>query len=200
MIEIVEVLEMAASTIRDEPVSDYPQQFVEQVAWPWARARAPRLQPKSMVLDLGCGRGFAIEMFRKEGFNACGVTRHKPELAACNAAGLPCFERDMHDLMDLQGFDLVWARHVLEHSPFPLLVLRRLHDIIVPRGYIYVEVPAGGTDAKHESNPNHFSILTKAGWRELIQRAGFALIDQTDFPQQIPLGQDVYHAFLAERR
>ena len=58
-----------------------------------------------------------------------------------------------------------------------------------------MEVPAPGTCCKHETNPNHYSVLSKEMWLSLLQRTGYLTIRQMDFKFEVPAGPDVYYAF-----
>jgi ubiquinone/menaquinone biosynthesis C-methylase UbiE len=76
-------------------------------------------------------------------------------------------ETDFADLdFDDESFDLVWARHALEHSVVPAFLLSEFHRLTKPGGVLYVEVPAPDTACVHETNPNHHSVLASGcGWR-----------------------------------
>jgi SAM-dependent methyltransferase len=151
------------------------------------------------VLDVGCGQGVALEMFREIGLDAVGITLGE-DAEICRAKGLNVVEMDMAflDFPD-QSFDLVWCRHALEHSVFPLFTLHELHRVLKPGGVCYVEVPAPDTAANHQTNPNHYSVLGKSMWIELIRRAGFDRIKSFDLNLKLGLGPDVYWAFLQVR-
>ena len=67
--------------------------------------------------------------------SARGLTLGDEDLEECAAqprAGTGGFELDHMDMHDLDfppgSFDLVWARHVLEHSMAPLLVLLQVRN------------------------------------------------------------------------
>ena len=59
------------------------------------------------------------------------------------------------------AFDLVWCRHALEHSAFPLFTLTEIYRVLRPKGLVYVEALAPETACHHERNPNHYSVLGK---------------------------------------
>ena len=45
-------------------------------------------------------------------------------------------------------------------SPLPLRwTLAQARDALAPDGWLYVEVPAPGTRARHAFNPNHYAVV-----------------------------------------
>lgn len=151
------------------------------------------------ILDCGCGQGIALELFRAKGAQAVGTTFGEDYLI-CKQKGFDVYEMDQSFLdFALESFDVIWCRHALEHSLFPLFTLRGFFDVLKKNGLLYVEVPAPDTSAKHETNRNHYSCFTKNAWLSLFQRSGFLLVDQTDMRFKIPAGDDLYHSFLLKK-
>ena len=157
------------------------------------------IQSGAKVLDVGCGNGLALKLFRDSGCNPIGVG-FGDEAKTCRAEGFEIVEKDMSFLkFSDQTFDLVWCRHVLEHSIFPFYTLNEMHRILKKGGAFYMEVPAPDTGCKHESNPNHYSVLTKGMWKSLMLRTGFKDIRERDISFTVPAGPDVFYAFDGRR-
>ena len=151
------------------------------------------------VLDVGCGQGLALELFREAGLQPTGIGVG-PDVAACRARGLEVVEMDFSDLAFDDGeFDLVWCRHALEHSAIPFFMLSELRRILKPGGVLYVEVPAPDTACEHETNPNHYSVLGRRMWLSLLQRAGFVDIQGSDLKLTTARGPDLYWSFTQRR-
>jgi len=151
------------------------------------------------VLDVGCGQGVGLEVFRAAGLDPLGVTLG-PDVEACRAKGLNVREMDLAFLDFEDGrFDLVWCRHALEHSVFPFFTLAEMHRVLKPGGVLYVEVPAPDTACRHQTNPNHYSVLGKTMWLELIRRVGFPQSEVADINFTTGMGPDTYWAF-AQRK
>ena len=85
-------------------------------------------------------------------------------------------------------FDLLWCRHVLEHSIAPLFTLSEYRRVLKPGGLAYVEVPAPDTSARHETNPNHYSVLPLSAWFNLFSRVGFAVEHSIAIGFTVPAG------------
>lgn len=162
------------------------------------RAQHP-LPPGARVLDVGCGQGVALELFRDAGLEGIGITLGA-DVEACRAKGLNAIEMDFAflDFPD-QSFDMVWCRHALEHSVFPYFTLAEMHRVLKPGGVLYVEVPAPDTACRHQTNPNHYSVLGRSMWVELMKRAGFADIGMLDLNFTVQAGPDTYWAFVMRR-
>jgi SAM-dependent methyltransferase len=151
------------------------------------------------VLDVGCGQGIALEIFRQFGLRAVGVTLG-PDFATCRAKGFEVYQMDQN-FMDFADdeFDFLWCRHVLEHSVAPLFTLAEYHRVTKPDGLVYIEVPAPDTSAHHENNPNHYSVFPASSWLALFSRVGFALERSIAINFTVPCGPDTYWSYLLRR-
>jgi SAM-dependent methyltransferase len=148
------------------------------------------------VLDVGCGQGLALELFRKAGLEAVGITLGS-DRAVCQSKGFEVHEMDQNFMAFADGsFDFLWCRHVLEHSIAPLFTLSEYRRVLKAGGLVYVEVPAPDTSAHHETNPNHYSVLPHSSWMHLFARAGFAVERNVAINFTVPCGPDVYWSFL----
>jgi hypothetical protein len=71
--------------------------------------------------------------------------------------------------------------------------------VLKPGGLLYLEVPAPDTGCNHQRNPNHYSVLGKSMWLELIRRAGFGESHVTDMNFTTGAGPDTYWGFIQTR-
>lgn len=151
------------------------------------------------ILDVGCGQGPALDVIRDRGFHAVGITINDEDLRVCRSKGHEVYKMDQSFLDFPDGsFDLVWARHCVEHSIMPLFTLHGFRRILKPGGFVYLEVPAPDTSCQHEQNENHYSVLTRSSWQSLLARSGFRITWQDDFVFTPPRGPDVYYMFFAQ--
>ena len=96
-------------------------------------------QPK--ILDIGCGQGVALEIFKKHGFAPIGITLNKEDVAICQQKGYQVYQMDQSFLEFADNyFDFVWCRHCLEHSIFPYFTLQEIYRVIKPEGYLYQDL------------------------------------------------------------
>lgn len=161
--------------------------------------REGRIQAGNRVLDVGCGQGLALDVFRRLGMPAVGVTLG-PDYEICRAKGFEVLEMDQNFLeFEDEAFDLLWCRHVLEHSIAPFFTLSEYRRLTKPNGLVYVEVPAPDTSAHHEANPNHYSVLPESAWLSLFERARFSIESRKTHAFEVLCGPDVYWGFLLRR-
>ena len=180
--------------IPSEPHISITRQMVERLA------ATCRLPAGAKVLDVGCGQGTALDLFERQGYVPTGITLNAEDARVCRGKGFAVREMDQ-SFLDFAGgeFDLVWCRHCLEHSIFPYFTLAGFHRVLKPGGWLYVEVPSPDTACRHQSNRNHYSVLGKSMWIELLRRSGFHVADVTDIRFTAVAGPDVYWAFLGRR-
>ncbi|MHC4269730.1 MAG: methyltransferase domain-containing protein [Planctomycetota bacterium] len=158
------------------------------------------LQKNSKVLDVGCGQGVALEIFKREGFKTTGITLNSEDVSVCRQKGYEVYEMDQSFLdFNDEEFDFIWCRHCLEHSIFPYFTLSEFSRVLKRKGYLYIEVPALDTVCNHQENENHYSVLGKSMWVELIERSGFKILNFADIPVELKMGTDHYLAFIQQK-
>ncbi len=191
------ILDRAEADSYPEPRCDLHDNITKEVA----TMILPIIPEAGTVLDIGCGQGPALEFFTTAGFNVRGITLNREDVSACIAKGFACYYGDQNDLSQFYGLiDLVWARHILEHSIAPFWTLHEFHQVLKPGGILYAEMPAPGTTSCHESNPNHYSVMGEQMWLNLIARAGFDITDARKMEFTTPNGKDHYFGFTCRRK
>jgi SAM-dependent methyltransferase len=96
------------------------------------------------VLEVGCGYGAVLEVFRRKGFTAVGTEASQTRAQSCRARGLNVFDcpTDNFDpIQHLAPFDLAYSIHVLEHIVDPGPHIRNLAALVRDGGYLYIQVP-----------------------------------------------------------
>jgi ubiquinone/menaquinone biosynthesis C-methylase UbiE len=147
------------------------------------------------VLDIGCGQGVALEIFEDYGADALGICVGS-DVQVCRNKMFHVEHMDFNFLeFEPESFDLVWARHVLEHSTMPFFALSEIYNVLKHGGIAYVEVPAPETTAQHHNNPNHYSCLTQYSWGSLMHRTGFTELLAYKIQYQALCGPDEWYVF-----
>lgn len=128
------------------------------------------------ILDVGCGQGEALGLLAQYARDVRGVTLGD-DYEVCKQKGLAVEFADMSFLpYEANEFDLIFARHVLEHSPMPLLTLMEWRR--VSRKWLILVVPS--LSAFQWYGQNHYYVLLPQQWTGLIERAGWDIIWSED--------------------
>lgn len=131
----------------------------------------PTIKCKS-VLDIGSGRGMCQPMFEDWGLEYEGIALGN-DVAEAQKLGRNVKEMDFHFLKySDNSFDILFARHVLEHSPMVLLALLEWHR--VSSHYLLLVLP--NPDHYGYIGRNHYSVLQKQQAIWLLRRAGWRII------------------------
>lgn len=160
------------------------------------------LRRQKTFLDVGCGEGFALEVFRKSGWNvkgidfsSAGIKKQNPHLRKKVIIG--DIEENLLILKkNKEKFSCIMLCNVLEHVINPKGLLRLLKDLLEKKGIIIVTVPndfsatqklalkAGFIKKKFWiSLPEHLSYFNSNSLKRLFHKAGWKELDTyTDFP------------------
>lgn len=167
--------------------------------------------PRGMtnILDVGCGQGFLEPVFRARGLDWTGVTLGE-DYQVAKAKGLKVHEADMTFLpFQDKSFDLIFARHVLEHSPFPVITLMEWKRVSRAGGFLILIAPT--PEYWTIRGRNHYSVLRKEHLWWLLERAGWHPIHENQLTthdkafspgmeESPPPKADVEYRFLCEQR
>jgi len=145
------------------------------------------------VLDVGCGQGFLAPAFENIGLVWTGVTIGE-DFVACKAKGLSVYNEDMSFLpFEDSSYDLIFARHVLEHSPFPIITLMEWRRVC--RGWLVLVAP--GPVHWGWGGRNHYSVAAFPQLEWWLHRAGWNLIHNMEFTNRDPRYLEHWDAYQA---
>lgn len=168
-----------------QPPDEGHQEMIEDVMKSWIS----NMSSKS-VLDIGCGAtAIAEPYFTQRKIEYTGIALGKDaELA--QEAGKNVIKADMNFLTMFEdnSFDLIWARHVVEHSPMALLTLFEFAR--VSRAHLCLIVPKPQFFGR--TGLQHYSVLYKDQWEFLMERAGWGVIWRDENVQE--------YRFMAEKK
>lgn len=156
-------------------------------------------------LEIGCGEGFTLKVASERGWNILGsdfsldgIDRHHPELKDFVCAG-----DSVNYLKSIanagKNFDLIIAKHILEHVIDPLKVLTLMRDVMKPGGRLVLEVPNDGSRLQEFLEkeqlvsrrywfcpPQHLHYFTPKSIRTIAEPLGLRCLRQFgDFPIEL---------------
>jgi ubiquinone/menaquinone biosynthesis C-methylase UbiE len=194
-----------ASVYSEQEENNFHTQLIPQMVDKYVPLM--ELKKDAAILDVGCGYGtFQTKMAEMGYTNTIGITLSDEDYKASESKGMTVIKSDFSDVPSVQdeSVDMIWCRHALEHSPYPLFTLYEFNRLLKVGGKVYVEVPAPDCKRQHESNPNHYSILGLTMWMFLFARAGFDALMVDKFQLTLKAdGQDIpeeYLIFLLEKK
>ena len=156
----------------------YPQPQRGDNHYGWAKDVIERWIPNLSVydvLDVGCGEGFCQEFFEKYNIEYLGTTYSSEDYSYAKDKDRKVIAQDFN-FLEANGdrYDLIFARHSLEHSPMPLLTLMEWHR--VARKYLILVMPNPGDYGW--AGRNHYSVAGIEQIKFWLDRAGWEVTEE----------------------
>lgn|SRR5574341_341495 len=123
------------------------------------------------VLDVGCGEGYAQELFERYGISYYGISLGE-DFRTAKKLGKNVGKCDFNFLDNVGCPDLIFSRHTLEHSPFPILTLMEWHE--KANKWLCLVMP--NPDHFTYIGRNHYSVAYPQQIRWWLRRAGWRIL------------------------
>ncbi len=162
---------------------DVPNAFiyVGRLLGPIKYSDTPPFRVGRRALDIGCANGKFLSKLNAMGWDAQGVEFDKVAVDVCRNSGLSVFHGDLHTAgFPDQSFDMVSARHVIEHVPDPEKFMAEIARILRPSGYFYAKTPNSKALGRKvfgrywypNDVPRHLVLFSIANLTAMAQRHG----------------------------
>ncbi len=153
-------LDELSQDIYSQPEDDGHTEMIRDVfsKWTWMLAA-------ESVLDVGCG----AEQVAKKFFDELQVEYTGISLGEENQIQMDMSFLDFED----ESFELIWCRHVLEHSPMPLLTLMEFHRVSSGSLCLIMPNPSHFTF----TGRNHYYVAERHQIAWLLRRAGWQIVE-----------------------
>ena len=98
--------------------------------------------PNAKGLDIGCGNGRFISSMNELGREFEGVEFSPVAVDICHKANLKVFNGELKDA-EFKGnsFDIISARHLIEHIPDPDDLFKEISRVLKPKGRLVIRTP-----------------------------------------------------------
>ena len=198
--------ELCLSHVYSEPDTQMHQNVMDHMIPKFVNEY--NLDSSKKILDIGCGQGYGMLKFVELGCtDVSGLTLSANDAEAARARGFAVVEEDMSfQSVEDEDYDVLFARHSLEHSPYPLLTLLEFNRILKPGGIAYIEMPSPQCTRALEEYDNHYAIMGAQQWRALMIRAGFDTLDIGELKFGISnnqtgeaIGEEVYEWYVLKK-
>lgn len=129
-------------------LTDLPNYFIRQGIYGKRilESYRPYLKLGDNILEVGCGAGGALNIFKKEGIAAFGCEYSQVLVNYANQQGLNNVQQgslfDIEKTLPLHiKFNLIYIHHVFEHVVDPLALLKKCKSLLSEHGKLVIGVP-----------------------------------------------------------
>jgi len=148
----------------------------------WATLAIDQMMPDTevkSVLDVGCGEGFCAPIFEKRGVAWTGITLGESDFNKAKTSGYNVLRGDFTflDSFDDNSFNMIFARHALEHSPMPIITLMEWHRVSSKWLLLVAPAPQYWT----YSGRNHYSVMNPEQLWGILKRSGWLVVSSKTF-------------------
>lgn len=146
--------------------------------------------PNGKAIDIGCGNGKFMRAMNSLGWKFEGVELNPLAVKACRSSGLRVFQGDLHAAaFENNSFDLITARHVIEHIPNPANFMHEISRLLKKGGGLVIETPNSkalgrqwfGSNWYANDVPRHLVLYCLTNLHKLATDHGLRLVEAKIF-------------------
>ena len=147
--------------------------------------------PPRRVLEAGCGDGSLLQAVQLRWPEAAVVGLEPSHTAVefARSSGRAVFQgmigQATPEPVSQGGFDLIYAVHVIEHTPDPSAFLSALAPLLAPGGRIIITCPDGAVPHAELVHSDHLFSMTPGHLASFARRGGQEVLMQGDCPAGI---------------
>lgn len=143
-----------------------------------------RIQPQLLegrgrrALEIGCGYGYATELFADLGYETVGTDISAHAIAQArtevrySGVNFECWDATTA-WPSSASFDLIAAFEVVEHLADPATAIEQWFSLLSPGGALLLTTPNRlGPASRYWRDPTHLNVLTPRRWERVVRGAG----------------------------
>ena len=161
------------------PYGEYPLLFAKHLI-------AEHYKGPGKILDLGCGRGDYLKVFRDLGLESYGtdISPEAPKFVENIPVVVADLENDDLPFPEIK-FDFVFSKSVIEHMRDPMKLLEYSHQQLKPGGTAVILTPSWEHNYKGAFYIDHTHVtpFTRTSLEDALKMAGFQNVEVHYFYQ-----------------
>jgi SAM-dependent methyltransferase len=135
-----------------------PYRLLAAMISPLQQMTTPAWEGGGRMLDVGCGNGRFLTSMRTFGWVVEGVEFSEAGVKAARMSDLQVHHGDLASAKFPDGsFDLITARHVIEHIPEPHPFMAELARVLRPGGRLVIETPCSNALGRQWFNTHWYA-------------------------------------------
>lgn len=157
------------------PIREECEQFTQGLEGP----------PRGLLLDVGCGDGFYLQVMRGLGWNVRGLEPDGHAASVARRRGIDVAETTLEAAsLPNDVFQVITMRHVIEHVLDPPRTMRAAHRLLRPGGTLLVATPNAaswghrhfGSSWFHLDPPRHCHLFTPRNLVACARQANLTVV------------------------
>lgn len=139
------------------------------------------IQPRSRVLDVGCGAGNFLAKAKTKGASPSGIELNKSAAGIAQNKGIHIHDELIGQHTHVDHYDVVTSFQVLEHVPDPLQFIEGCVRVLRPGGTLIIGVPNDDSflrldpDAVLNQPPHHMGLWNRRSLTTLAEIVGLQI-------------------------
>lgn len=148
--------------------------------------------PGGKLLEIGCGNGDRLALFRDLGWKVSGIEPDAEAAQLANARELDVLADTLQPgTLPAASFDAILMSHVIEHIPHPHETIRECRRLLRPGGILIMLTPNTdslghrwfGRNWLHLDSPRHLHLFNSRNLSKLCSDVGFAAVHHATTPR-----------------
>lgn len=138
----------------------------------------------SKILDIGCGGGWKLDLYKEFGWKTYGYDISSEAVKVAQSKGHDVVVAEIENVSYPDNyFDAIQISHVIEHLPNPVLTIKKAYNLLKEEGVLLLETPnissllfkAFKSDFWQIDSPRHFQIFNIKSLTFLLENKGFII-------------------------